>query len=353
MALIKCTECGQMISDKATKCPKCGCPIGRQTDKESDKWKEKTHESASESKNYLLYILGAVVILGIAGYFFFNRSSSQSPNEDVVANPVSVDSVSTNVDSAESSPKEEITKSLGKLFDDVMKGTIHEYDKRYFSSDFNRIYKEVDEIDKRFAQEGLIGFWDFGFWDMAQDEVKMNIALNDVYNIKDNEAMTKVTFKITSGGDTETRNEEIKVILENGKWVLDDVHGYKKQMKEFVQENKNYQPSEEVAFQDDDQEDISTQSPSSNSSFHFSTAYDVTGYLADKSFYSSNRRLRIRENGIWINDMCVTGAPHVERFETWKALIRAYTPTGQRLSFLIDPVHSLIIDEEGVEYHLK
>ena len=29
MALIKCNECGQMISDRATKCPKCGCPIER------------------------------------------------------------------------------------------------------------------------------------------------------------------------------------------------------------------------------------------------------------------------------------------------------------------------------------
>ena len=28
MALIKCTECGQVISDKATVCPRCGCPIG-------------------------------------------------------------------------------------------------------------------------------------------------------------------------------------------------------------------------------------------------------------------------------------------------------------------------------------
>jgi len=27
MALIKCTECGHMISDKATRCPKCGCPV--------------------------------------------------------------------------------------------------------------------------------------------------------------------------------------------------------------------------------------------------------------------------------------------------------------------------------------
>ena len=119
-----------------------------------------------------------------------------------------------------------------------MKGDSHEYDERYFSSDFNRIYKEVDAIDKQLAQDGLIGFWDFGFWDMAQDDVEMDIALNDVYNIEDNEAMAKVTFRFTSGGDTETKNEEIKVILENGKWVLDDVHGYKKQMQEFVEENK-------------------------------------------------------------------------------------------------------------------
>ena len=27
MALIKCTECGHEVSDKASACPKCGCPI--------------------------------------------------------------------------------------------------------------------------------------------------------------------------------------------------------------------------------------------------------------------------------------------------------------------------------------
>ena len=31
MALIKCRECGQTISDKAVKCPKCGCPINEDT----------------------------------------------------------------------------------------------------------------------------------------------------------------------------------------------------------------------------------------------------------------------------------------------------------------------------------
>lgn len=27
MALIKCKECGKEISDKATACPHCGCPV--------------------------------------------------------------------------------------------------------------------------------------------------------------------------------------------------------------------------------------------------------------------------------------------------------------------------------------
>ena len=27
MALINCSECGHQVSDKATTCPNCGCPI--------------------------------------------------------------------------------------------------------------------------------------------------------------------------------------------------------------------------------------------------------------------------------------------------------------------------------------
>ncbi len=29
MALIKCEECGKEVSDKATSCPNCGCPIAK------------------------------------------------------------------------------------------------------------------------------------------------------------------------------------------------------------------------------------------------------------------------------------------------------------------------------------
>ena len=251
-------------------------------------------------------------------------------------------------------PKEHITTRLEEVFDDVVEGNVHEYDESLFSSDFRKTYNRVAEIDRLMAQDGYIGFWEFGFWDMAQDDVTMNITVNDVYNIEDDKAMAKVTFKFSFGGQTETRKEEIKVVLENGKWVLDDIHGYKKQMKEFIKENKDYQPSDDMESLSDDYQDVtSARSSSSNNSYRFSTAYDVIGYLADKSFYNGNRCLRIRENGVWFNDMCVTGAPTVERFESWKALIRAYTPTGQRFSYLIDPVNGQVTDDTGDIFTLR
>lgn len=32
MAMIKCSECGKNISEKAKMCPKCGCPINEKED---------------------------------------------------------------------------------------------------------------------------------------------------------------------------------------------------------------------------------------------------------------------------------------------------------------------------------
>lgn len=102
-----------------------------------------------------------------------------------------------------------------------------------------------------------------------------------------------------------------------------------------------------------DNSPYSSNSNSTHKSYRFSTAHDVIGYLSDKTFYNGNRSLRIRPDGIWLNDYCATGAPNVEQFESWKALIRAFTATGQRLSFLIDPIHGQIIDASGDVFSLR
>lgn len=72
MALIKCTECGKEISDKASSCPNCGCPL---TTDASDKNKiiEKTGRNYNQiitrikgfSRKKLAIIFGAIAIIVI------------------------------------------------------------------------------------------------------------------------------------------------------------------------------------------------------------------------------------------------------------------------------------------------
>ena len=92
---------------------------------------------------------------------------------------------------------------------------------------------------------------------------------------------------------------------------------------------------------------------SRESSYRFSSAYDVMGYLSDKSFYNGERRLRIREDGVWFNDYCATGAPYVQRFESYKALVRAISSMGPTYGYIIDPVNNTVIDDTGDVFKLR
>lgn len=47
MALVKCEECGHEISDKATACPHCGCPISAAKEK-TPKWFENAGKWANQ-----------------------------------------------------------------------------------------------------------------------------------------------------------------------------------------------------------------------------------------------------------------------------------------------------------------
>lgn len=69
MALIKCPECGKDISDKATTCPNCGCPIFQKTDNityetdNSDEDEEEMEESYISIASLVLFILGVLLLL--------------------------------------------------------------------------------------------------------------------------------------------------------------------------------------------------------------------------------------------------------------------------------------------------
>lgn len=312
-----CTKCGSERMGTEKFCSQCGTPF----DVEPNINHVVLNEGKSSSfKRYLPYILGAFVLLAIVGYF----NSKDSSNDGSNANGVAVGSTSTGIE-ASGSTKETIIKRLEKIFDDVVKGKTNDYEERYFSSDFNRIYNEVAEIDDRFAQEGNLGFWDSGFWDMAQDEVKLSATIKDVYDVKDKEAMAKIAFKFTYfDGSSHNSNEDIKVVLENGKWVLDDLHGYKKQMKAFVEENKNYQPSttqDKIASSSGN--DYSSNSSNTSSSRTFYSEQIVIGYLANQSFRASDGlTMRVDGDGRLYVDGDYAGVLSVLRYNSTSALLR-------------------------------
>jgi hypothetical protein len=84
MALIKCKQCGNLISDKATKCPKCGCATNKdltnyQVDEDRVLAEEPVNyeeDSGSNTKKYLLIALLVAAIVG-GGYWWYSQSGDK------------------------------------------------------------------------------------------------------------------------------------------------------------------------------------------------------------------------------------------------------------------------------------
>ena len=79
MALIKCEECGHMISDKAIKCPKCGCPTRNSKIGQKGKvlvnetFEPNEHEGHSNRLIYFLIASLLIVLLGVGAYYFMSN----------------------------------------------------------------------------------------------------------------------------------------------------------------------------------------------------------------------------------------------------------------------------------------
>ena len=115
MALIKCSECGQMVSDKAEACPHCGCPVDKpmacpecgETVAESDTYCQKCgyplnhnpqpkveeqyswdddEEKSDGNKRWLLVALAALLVAGGAAWYYWqqNKFHPQTENDEVL-----------------------------------------------------------------------------------------------------------------------------------------------------------------------------------------------------------------------------------------------------------------------------
>lgn len=83
MAIINCPECGKEVSDKATACPNCGCPISEhQADVHQD---EITSVSSnSKPKKKIWAIIAAIIAVVAIGCYLFsvNKAAEQAKDKE-------------------------------------------------------------------------------------------------------------------------------------------------------------------------------------------------------------------------------------------------------------------------------
>lgn len=83
--MIKCRECGQLISDKAARCPRCGCPSMRMSEQtqyqryDTPPPARNDHGGGNRPNNNLLYaiIAGLLVIIAGGAFFWYNSSKQE------------------------------------------------------------------------------------------------------------------------------------------------------------------------------------------------------------------------------------------------------------------------------------
>ena len=95
MALIKCSECGKEISDKAVACPHCGCPVSEMTTIQSDvttSFKEPINENAfkvAKKKNKPLpfIIIGGIIAIAVVAILISSLTGGEK--EDIASYGIS------------------------------------------------------------------------------------------------------------------------------------------------------------------------------------------------------------------------------------------------------------------------
>lgn len=84
MALIKCSECGQMVSDRAESCPKCGNPIAKSnntyTQQDGNIYEQENDILPKKKSRKNVYVVVVVLLLALLGgglSFYFTKAQAE------------------------------------------------------------------------------------------------------------------------------------------------------------------------------------------------------------------------------------------------------------------------------------
>ncbi|MBR1934482.1 MAG: WG repeat-containing protein [Muribaculaceae bacterium] len=81
MALIKCNECGHEVSDKASACPNCGCPI----ESLGAAQEEVIYEEPKKKKGWIWALIVALLcLIGGGGYYAYSKFDDVGSDKDAI-----------------------------------------------------------------------------------------------------------------------------------------------------------------------------------------------------------------------------------------------------------------------------
>lgn len=84
MALIKCTECGKEISDKASVCPNCGCPVEQMSRSEvsnATSVKQTKNKKLNKILDRMLIVVFSLLAIVLILLFVVNSISKKQKND--------------------------------------------------------------------------------------------------------------------------------------------------------------------------------------------------------------------------------------------------------------------------------
>ena len=217
-----CAECGKEIPQR-TVCPHCGASMndgdvfcqncGKKPTDTPIEANEAVYEGEKKSgfKKYLPYILGAVVVLAIIGYFNSKDSKGGDDAQTVAIDTMAVDSVET----ADETPitKEKLESILSQLVGEIDSDLALKKVNKLFTEKFKNDFNELCEAADKNGMERPRIWWSYS------DSDPTNFSVDKIEQLSTNKA--KATVKLSS--DVYDGHFEVTLNNEAGEWLIEKI----------------------------------------------------------------------------------------------------------------------------------